>query len=317
MIAPETLLKMRPLDALRAQIAEMLKPPLLAQHLKIGPPVSLGGVSTKVTVSLDRAKAPVELWGRVGSYDFTYNREDLSTFTAGMSLKTSAQVPATTTEVLNGIFDAAGIPIVDGDLTDVTISALGNVSFVANANSYRWIGSAAGSIDQLLYGIAELLMVTKYSIFFDAGYNSATLRSRLANAINDINQSALPVPVTTAMFTVGVPVVNGPIADGDNTALTLTFSAPYIGSTTVYYARRGFEDTFRFPINLSGPQLGNLNTLANLLTAQMGCTIVAADLAAATFPALKVGDTVQLPINFADTSLGYVGTILSNYTRTS
>jgi len=318
MIAPETLLRMHPVDALRAQIGEVLKPPLKASYLKIEKPKAVSGTLTSVVISIDKSKTPVELWGMSDSFTFQYNRIRLDTFTAGISRRVKTGVPIHADDVLRALLAPYQIPVDKNDVVAAEFTALGDVSLIASEESYRWLGEIPCLLDVLGIDITTCIIADRFTIPFDISFFSNNVKGRLVTFINLNNPSSLPQELTAAMFALGSPVANGPIAAGDNTKLTLNFlGVPYTGTLDVYYQRRGFDHTFRFPVKLQGAQLNNTAQLATALSAQMGCTITAADILSEPFPQMDKGTTTKLAVNFDPASLAYVGTVLVKYSRTT
>jgi hypothetical protein len=316
--APETLLKMHPLDALRTMITDQIKTPLKASYLKVEKPVSLGGLSTSVSVSLDKSRAPVSLWDRVDTVIFTYDRLDLSTFTTGLSLSVAAELPSTPAVLMDNLFYKYGIRNGKSDFADDTYTALGHATVIASPDSWRWVGEIDCSIIQLGLEISGRVLVNYLTFSWTSDFTSANIKNQIATHLNLMNASSLADVITANMFTVSNITENGPQDVGDNTSVLLTFNgSPYIGSLTVYYGRRSWPLSFKHPILMSGPAVTLTPELAAQLSTQMGCTITTADIQSMAVPSSAVGGTETFPIVFADTSLAFVGAILVKYTRTS
>lgn len=317
-IAPETLLKMHPLDALRAQIGEKLKAPLKATHLKFEKPVSLGGIDTSVQVSIDKSRAPVNLWDRVGTFTFENQRINLPAFLSGVNLSVAAEVPSTPDILMGNLFWPYRIPIADTDFIEDSYTQLGTAAILASPDSYRWVGEVDCVIARLGLEIAGRILVNTLTLSHTSAFISLNIKNLVATHLNLMNAASLAEPIQTNMFTVSAITENGPQDAGDNTALLLTFNgAPYIGALTVYYGRRSWPLTFRRPIKSSGPGFANMTQLAALLSTQMGCVITAADIKPASMPTMAVGAKATFPVTFANNSLAYTGAILVEYTRTS
>lgn len=315
MIAPETLLKMHPIDALRAQMGELLKPPLKAKHLKIENPISLGGVRTSVLVTLDKSKAPIDLWDRAGTFTFEYDRIDLAAFTADLPMRVKAQLPVTPQSLLTNVLYPFRIPVVATDLVDAQYTSLGNVSLLAAEESYRWVGEVGCLIEQLGIDIPNLILVSTFTFSFSPEFRSADIKNRLSVQLNLSNASALPVPVNTSMFTISDPVEAAPSDYGDNTSIIMTFNgAPYVGAVEVRYGRRSFQKTFRWPVKLSGTRPTNMTGLAARLSTALGCVIATTDIQSEPFPSVQVGQTLKFPVTFRSSSLAYVGSVLVDFT---
>ena len=316
MIPPETLLRMPPLEAVRAQIEENLKAPLKASHLKIGKPVSIGGLKTEVLATIDKSTAPVELWDRVGGYIFRYDRLDLTAFTEGLSKNIPSQLPVDATSLLGAILGPFGIPIVADDLVPAVYTSLGNNDLLANEFSYRWVGTMVATINAQALEIAALVKNRTFTFMYNKQYNSAGIKSNIVMQINLANPG-LAKPILGSMFSMSAPVQSGPDHDGDNTTITLTFSGqPYVGAFDIKYQRRSFPKTFRWPVKLTGAVPTDTSKWATALSAQMGCTITANDIRPEPVPTTAVGAKQKVAVNFDSTSLAYVGSILVEYTRT-
>jgi len=317
MIAPESLLRMHPLDALRAQIGERLKAPLQASYLKIDPPKTVSGVKTSVQVSIDKSKAPIDLWDRVGTFHFEYDRIDLTAFTSGLNKTVRSSLPVTPQALLSKLFYLYGIPIIDSDLVDARYTTLGSADVIAADESYRWVGDTQLTIAMLGIEILGLIMVNTFTFSFTADWRSADVKNRITTHLNLGNSASLPTAVVASMFTLGTPVVNGPESAGNNTKIKLTFNgSPYEGSVDVVYGRRSFPDTFRWPVKITNPVI-DTSALAPTLSTKLGCLITSGDLKAEPIPAVSVGQKVSFPVHFKETSLAYVGSILIEYTRTA
>jgi len=317
-IAPETLLKMHPLDALRAQIGEKLKAPLKATHLKIEAPVSLGGVNTSVKVSIDKSKAPVSLWDRVGTFTFEYQRISLPAVLSGVNLSVAAEVPSTPKDLMGNLFWPYRIPISETDFVEDSYDQLGTVAVISSADSYRWVGEVDCVIARLGLEIAGRILVNTLTLSHTDAFISLNIKNQIATHLNLMNAASLAEPIQSNMFTISQVSENGPQDAGDNTALLLTFNGvPYIGALTVYYGRRSWPLTFRRPVKFGGPGYANMTQLAALLSAQMGCVIAATDIKPTAMPTIAVGAKASFPVTFANNSLAYCGAILVEYTRTS
>lgn len=317
-MAPETLLTMHPLDALRAQIAELLKAPLKSTYLKIEKPVSLGGLRTSVQVSIDKSKAPLALWDRVDSHTFEYSRLDLGTFTSGLNKTVKTTLPLSPEAILRNVFYPYSIPIANNDLVPALYTDYGSADVIAADESWRWVGETTIILTTLGIAITDVLVIDHFTLSFTAEFNSADIKNRLTSYINFANASSMPVPLNTQMFALGSPVVNGPDSAGDNTAIKLTFNGtPYIGEFTVYYARRSFPKTFSSPVRLKGYQLSNTSQLAAAISDELGCNIETSDIKPEQFPTIANGAKAKLAVNFADSSLAFVGSVLVEYTKSS
>lgn len=317
MIAPETLLKMHPLDALRAMIGENLKTPLKADYLLIGAPKAINARRTAVTVMVDKSRAPLALWDRIGTFDFTYDRIPLDSFTSGMNLTVKAALPASPTALLRNLFYKPQIPVVSGDLVEARYSSLGAADVIAHEESYRWTGEIVMQIGELAIEIPSLILVDHFTFSFDDQWRSINVKQRIATQLNLSNASSLPTLVQAGMFTLGVPEVNGPIEDGDNTAIELVFNgAPYIGGFKVFYARRAFQQSFYRPIKITA-NAASTSAWSSALSSALGCSIAALDIKDEPVPSIGAGQTTTVVVNFSETSLAYVGSILVNYTRSA
>lgn len=318
MIASERLLTMHPLDALRAQMEEVIKPPLKAAYLKVSSPKSLGGTLTSVEVSVDRSKTPLDLWEIAGRTTFTYNRLNLDAFTKGINKKVKVSLGVHSQSVLQAMLDPYHIPVAGNDVVDALHTAYGDTTLTADEKSWRWVGETGCVLEVMGIEITHLLKVDHFTIPFDAQFFSDKIKDRLMTYVNMANASSLPTPIEKAMITFNAPEVNAPNSYGDNTRLQLFFNGmPYVGSVFVYYMRRDFDITFRHPVKISGGQLTNTQALAGALSSQMGCTITAADIKSEAFPQMVKGSTTPMAVNIDVSSLAYVGSILVHYSRTT
>lgn len=316
MIAPETLLKMHPLEAVRMQIQEKVRAPLKATHLNIAKPVSLGGLRTRVHATIDKKNAPVELWDRVGELVFEYDRLDLGSFTDGMDTFRSSQLPTASDELLRALLSPYDVVVDSKDVVPAIYTELGVAEIIAGDESYRWIGSMIMTISGQAFEITTLIRNTTFTLPFTASFNSSSVLTDLVLRLN-LTNPGLPKAISTSMLTVDLPEQIGADDEGENTRLMLTFNGiPYLGSFPVIYQRRSFPKSFRYSIKLSGPQVGNATQLASLLSASMGCTITAADIASQALTVLPVGSKQEIAVNFHKDSLAYVGSILVEYSRT-
>lgn len=317
MIAPESLLRMYPLDALRAQIGEVLSPPLKPIHLRISEPISLGGLRTVVTFSVDKAIAPVDFWGVSGECEFEYDRLHLSSFTQGLDMDLSTALPAAAYQVLGSLLDKFRIPVVQEDIEEADFTSLGNVTLLASPKSYRWVGEVQARLVQRLYDITKLISVNKFTPPFTADFKTIDFKRIITQYLNIANASSLPVQLHGGMYEMGVPVEVGPHDKGDNTKVTLTFlDDPYVGEVDVIYGRRSFTKTYRFPEKVEGGPISTTRELASVLSARMGCSIASVDLLATPVDPMQIGETRRLIVGFAPTSPVYVGEIWIDYTRT-
>lgn len=316
MIAPETLLKMHPLDAVRAQIQEKVRAPLKAIHLKIDKPVSLGGTRTQVFATIDKKRAPVELWDRTGGYLFEYDRFDLTAFTDGMNKSLFSQLPTTSADLLEALFRPREIVVEDDDVVPAIFTELGNSELLAHEESYRWIGGITAIISAQALEITLLIRNKALTLPFNAEFKSSSIKAKILTYLN-LSNPGLPKELVGSMATLGVPEQVGPDHDGDNTRLQVIFNGiPYVGVLYVTYQRRSFPKTFKNALKISGAQLANTSLLATQLSGLMGCVITDADIANEVMPPQAVGSKQKMAVNFNEASLAYVGSILIEYTRT-
>lgn len=316
MIAPETLLKMHPLEAVRAQIQEQVRAPLKASHLKIDKPVSLGGLKTQVFATIDKKLAPVELWDRVGGFIFEYDRIDLGGFVAGLDLRLRSQLPTDSSDLLRALLRPAQIPVVNEDVTQATWTSLGAAEVMASDESFRWIGSVDFVITAQAIEIAGAVRNLTLTVPFTNDFKSSSVVGSLIFALNMTN-TGMPVPAALTMVSYGLPEQVGADNEGDNTKLTLVFNGfPYTGELALVYQRRSFPRSFNKTIKLSGPQVLTTKALAIQLSEAMKCTITADDIADEPLPAQTVGSRKKAVVNFNKASLAYVGSILIEYNRT-
>lgn len=318
MMAPELLLRMFPEEALRAMIDEKLIRPLQAGYLRLGKPTYLGSTKTAVNVTLDKTRAPIELWDRIGSYDFEYDRLDLDAFTQGMDKRLTSFPSSDSLGVLQGLLSPHDIPVVKKDVVDAVYTDLGPVTVLAHEYSYRWLGEVTVDLLVALIQIDQKLIVKHISIPFDRDYKSSTVKARMVQQLNIGNANALPELLDVGMFDVTNVAPNGPIGEAFNTKATLVFkNNPYVGQVDITYPRRAFERTWRWPLKLVGGEFANKQDLASKISLQMGCEILPSDIKSEPAPALEVDAVTQFIVSFAQESLAYIGDVLVDYRRTT
>lgn len=316
MIAPETLLKMHPLDAVRAQIQEQVRAPLQAIHLKIEKPVSLGGLRTQIFATIDKKRAPVELWDRTGGFMFEYDRLDLGNFVQGMNTALPSQLPTGSVDLLRALLSPRDIVVDDDDIAPAVYTQLGSAEIMAAEESYRWIGSMTMTINGQALEISTLVRNKTFTLSFTSNFKSSTVLGDLIMHLN-LSNPGLPKAVLAAMVSIGLPEQMGADHDGDNTRVLLTFNGfPYVGSIYATYQRRSFPKTFRNAIKIAGGAISNTSQLAGPLSGLMGCTITAADIAPQPMPNQALNNKQKVSVNFHGESLAYVGSILVEYNRT-
>lgn len=316
MIAPETLLKMHPLDAVRAQIQEQVRAPLQAIHLKIEKPVSLGGLRTQIFATIDKKRAPVELWDRTGGFMFEYDRLDLGNFVQGMNTALPSQLPTGSVDLLRALLNPRDIVVDDDDIVPAVYTQLGSAEIMAAEESYRWIGSMTMTINGQALEISTLVRNKTFTLSFTSNFKSSTVLGDLIMHLN-LSNPGLPKAVLAAMVSIGLPEQMGADHDGDNTRVLLTFNGfPYVGSIYATYQRRSFPKTFRNAIKIAGGAISNTSQLAGPLSGLMGCTITAADIAPQPMPNQALNSKQKVSVNFHGESLAYVGSILVEYNRT-
>lgn len=316
MIAPETLLKMHPLDAVRAQIQEQVRAPLKAIHLKIDKPVSLGGLRTQIFATIDKKRAPVELWDRTGGFMFEYDRLDLGNFVQGLDTVLPSQLPTASSDLLRALFSPREIILDDDDVVPAIYTQLGAAEILAAEESYRWVGGVTMTINGQALEITTLVRNKTFTLSFTSNFKSSTVLGDLIMHLN-LSNPGLPKAVLASMVTIGLPEQVGADHDGDNTRVMLTFNGfPYVGSFYATYQRRSFPKTFRNALKIAGPALSNTAQLAGPLSGLMGCTITAADIVPELMPTQALNSKQKIAVNFHGNSLAYVGSILVEYNRT-
>lgn len=321
MASTPELLKLSPLAALETLIQASLKSGFNVRYLKIGPPVAQSGLTTAVTLSLDKQKTPVDYWVFDGEATFVYNRLDLATFFADLNTAFTVDFPLSVTELLLRLNKRFGIVFDTDDFDAQTIAYTDHVTLQAGSLSKRWVGAFTVSLKQRIKSLLEVIQVKDLDamLYPVRGVDSTdTPQVRLLESINRLNKTSLARDIKPGEISFGKPVALTQDIDAVNTELTIavTSSDLWNGSVTVQYIRRYLPKMSNYnPIVIKDAKVTTQRQLAVLAAAKQQFYLDPNDVIDGPLPTLAAGEVRTLTLSVVDTSMMYFGDLTVDFSQ--
>lgn len=322
MLNTPQLLKLTPTAALWEIIQSCLAAGFKREYLNIGQPTGDSGLVTRIPLSLNKSKSPIEYWGHAGEVLFSYNRLDMETFFTGMDMEFYTKFPITVGYFVSLIADRYGIVFDSNDFGGGVITQESAKDFMLSAQpqSLRWFGQMKPTIRPLIRPISQVVLKNRLATVADpvAGQVDAPdLKALVVAEINAINPT-VDTPLLIEEVTLENPVAVSGTADGTNTRMTLRIvnSKTYSGSMNIYYRRRdiikltGF-DTVDFASTTAVTTADLLKEIAD----SFGFYFDPTDVVPATLPTLANGESATLVIPVKSGSMLYFGSVTVEFYR--
>jgi len=324
MLNTPQLLKLTPTAALWEIIQSCLSAGFKREYLTIGLPTEDSGLVTRIPLSLDKSKAPVEYWGHTGVVLFSYNRLDLETFFDGMDLEFYTKFPITVGYFVSMVADRYGIVFDSNDFGGgvITQESAKDFMLAAQAQSLRWVGQVKPTIRPLIRPISQVVLKNRLATVADpveGQVDAPNVKTLAVAEINAINPT-VDIPLLLEECTLENPVAVSGTADGTNTRITLRIvnSKTYSGSMNIYYRRRDIIKLTDFEtVPVTTDTATTTADLMVIIAARFGFYLDPADVASNALPDMEVGETQTLVIAIKSASLLYVGSVTVDYTKGS
>lgn len=322
MASTPELLKLSPLAALETLIQASLKSGFNVKYLKIGPTQARSGLATAVTLSLDKEQTPVDYWVFDGDTEFVYQRLDLKTFFEGLNVHFTVDFPLSTVELLRHLSRRFNIVFDSDDFADDTIGFTSGHVLTALAQSRRWVGQLAVTLQQRIKTLVEVLKVTDLDAMLYPKAGAADSAdgplTRLLESINRLNVTTLARPIKSGELSFGKPVAITQDIDTVNTEITVAVASSdlWSGSVTLQYVRRYLPKMSNYnPIVIKDAQVKTYRQLAVLAAAKQRFYLDPNDIVDGTLPTLAAGEVRTLTLNTVETSMMYFGDLTVDFSQ--
>lgn len=320
------LLKLHPEAALRAIISEKMKSGRNVQALKMTGPNGTG-LTTTVTLEVDRGVAGVEYWPYVDPIVFTYQRLDMAELFSGLDLSFTVDFPTKASEVIRLLSRRFYIYFDDKDYVerDIYESEEGNVVIEARSESWRWIGQMSVDLKLRIKSLAEGVRITKLDAisYPKVGLVERPGREMLLESINRLNTNWLrnhPIDLVTSSIENMVALTN-PNDPYDRTQTKATLKTKstnkyYTGELDITYTRRDMLKTLGDDaVRITDADVQTTRELAILVAERMGIYLNPNDIIDTALPAIAPGGTRVVTCFVNDNSWMYVGEMTVQLTR--
>lgn len=322
MLNTPQLLKLTPTAALWEIIQSCLAAGFKREYLNIGQPTEDSGLVTRIPLSLNKSKSPIEYWGHAGEVLFSYNRLDLEAFFTGMDMEFYTKFPITVGYFVSLVADRYGIVFDSNDFGGGVITQESAKDFMLSAQpqSLRWFGQMKPIIRPLIRPISQVVLKNRLTTVEDpvsGQVDAPNLKALVVAEINAINPT-VDIPLTVEECTLENPVAVSGTADGTNTRITLRIvnSKTYSGSMNIYYRRRDI-------IKLTGFDTVDFESATAVTTADLlkeiadsfGFYFDPTDVVPVTLPELADGDSATLVIPVKSGSMLYFGSVTVEFYR--
>lgn len=322
MLNTPQLLKLTPTAALWEIIQSCLAAGFKREYLNIGQPTEDSGLVTRIPLSLNKSKSPIEYWGHAGEVLFSYNRLDLETFFTGLDMEFYTKFPITVGYFVSLINARYGIVFDSNDFGGGVITQENAKDFllIAQPQSLRWFGQMKPIIRPLIRPISQVVLNNRLTTVADpveGQVDAPDLKALVVAEINAINPT-VDIPLLVEECTLENPVAVSGTADGTNTRITLRIvnSKTYSGSMNIYYRRRDI-------IKLTGFDTVDFESATAVTTADLlkeiadsfGFFFDPTDVVPATLPVLADGESATLVIPVKSSSMLYFGSVTVEFYR--
>jgi hypothetical protein len=238
------LLRLSPNETMLAILQDSLKVGFAAKYLTFSAPVAGVGTETKVTVTVDKGKTPVEYWTAEDSFLFTYSRLDLSNEIGDLGLKVVTALPTTRHLLIRKLFAKSDIYFDTAEFIDGPVE-IGDTSFAIEPvdSSVRWVGSTSIIVERRVDELSSA--ATVLDLYSAMAYNTDTVKQtgpaeiRLLNQFIIDNNLDIQLPINLDDFVFSNLTRLNAREDVVNTAITLTMvnQSRYKGSVVLRYRR--------------------------------------------------------------------------------
>ncbi len=252
----EELLTVNPLLAVKMAAADLVGKPAIPDWFVIRSIRTSSLIQeAQITLEMNELFVPYPYRSKITQpIEMTINKIDLSLLSTNgpIDLKVSSIFhDKSYVELLTEKYSHVNLIIVQDDIKELT-PLPSDTTITASERSVRWYGKADVRIELVIENISKFIKRSTLVIDHTPDYNEGTVLNDLVSALNRVNLTELPLPVSTSTveFLDGVPTVETNEVDKTNTSIVLKFSYPYSGTHTVFYNRRDFHRTFTNPVNI-------------------------------------------------------------------
>lgn len=136
-----SLVQLTGLEALCKIVSQELELGYDVSYFDISPPLALNGTKTKVEITVDKQKSPVDYWAFVNSVPFVYDRLSFHNLFGLDPIEIKSYFPVFSTTIVKLIGERLGITFESADIEVDIFNTPGRYSITAGIASYRWVGS--------------------------------------------------------------------------------------------------------------------------------------------------------------------------------
>lgn len=136
-----SLVQLTGLEALQKIVAQELKLGYDVSYLDISPPLALNGTKTRVAISVNKYKSPVDYWAFENSVSFVYDRLSFNDLFGTEPVVIKSHFPVFSSTIVKLLGEALGIKFESIDIVSTQYDRPGVYTLQAGIGSYRWIGT--------------------------------------------------------------------------------------------------------------------------------------------------------------------------------
>lgn len=303
--------------AFRTLLGLLLNPGVDTSVFKRTAPMDLGNGKAKVTASIDKNNAPVQMWVYQDSQDLSYSRIKLQDVFTRWPEPAYVDFPISIRDALsiwfnkNGLFDRSA-QVADGQITVPRTQAV-----AVSGDSFLLYGNGNLVVKQAPKYLEDVVTVTELSAFDPATSDmQGNAMDAFIAVVNDLNAAKLPRPILATEVQTSIPIQLNEY-DEINTQVTLSGnnSEVFLESVVLTYHRVDFGWYLNGePLQITGPAKPTTTYLLNQIKAKTGFELVFDDLIEDQYTTIASGTTETISVNVNPASLRYVGEITIDYT---
>lgn len=314
MLAPEKLLRVKPLQAIKEMLSERWpgsKPEWFVIKSMRGSRASDDFI---VTVRLSNLYVPLDIRHRHHvDFEYTFTKLDISM----LNYKGPIVLPISSIKTTPPLIDLLGdyfLPYGGFKFDETDFEGIhdpvipGTKTLETDLGSYRWSGTLDVDIVVVNEPIGKYLLRTDCVLDHTVIFSVSSLQLMLTNALNEINIGLLPLPLYPEWVVLDTESIEsvGNESDQLNTKINISldsYGSPYEGNVTITYGRKSFYMTYNRPVVIAANVTSNASVL-ELINTKCGAAV---DLVEIEWPVTRPSGRHPLPI--VSSSIAHVGHI--------
>jgi hypothetical protein len=324
MISTLDLLRLSPIDALRAIVQDQLVDGTDIGPMTIVSVEETGETLTRATISIDRGISALKYWKYNGSHDVLYNRLNLSAVFGDLGIVVETSLPTTRHAIIKRLFSKSGIFFDPTEFLDgIVLETDTTFTIKAVLSSARWVGSVAMGLVRKVAVLADSVSVTE--LYNALNYNTSTnvysgsAKYNLVRQLIVENGLNIKLPFDENDFELSDIVKTSNFDDRVNTTATITIlnSDVYSGSVAVTYRRLNLAKVSDYQnVTVNSTNILTTYDLAVLAAKELGIRFNYEDIIEEPVPYLMTGQFVDVSIFASVDSPMYVSELTVEWHKT-